>query len=66
MASYASTRRVGGAVRKPSLQKLSYMHQRLGFGALLLEAQAGAMPDAATMRSLELLGREVIPHLQQR
>ena len=48
------------------LEKLSYMHERLGFGALLLEAQAGAMPHAATMRSLDLLGREVIPHLQQR
>jgi alkanesulfonate monooxygenase SsuD/methylene tetrahydromethanopterin reductase-like flavin-dependent oxidoreductase (luciferase family) len=48
------------------LEKLSTMHERLGFGSLLLEAQAGAMPHAATMRSLELLGREVIPHLRQR
>ncbi len=48
------------------LDKLSHMHERLGFGSLLLEAQAGAMPHVDTMRSLELLGREVIPHLQQR
>jgi alkanesulfonate monooxygenase SsuD/methylene tetrahydromethanopterin reductase-like flavin-dependent oxidoreductase (luciferase family) len=47
------------------LEKLSHMHERLGFGALLLEAQAGAMPHADTMRSLELLGREVIPQLQK-
>jgi alkanesulfonate monooxygenase SsuD/methylene tetrahydromethanopterin reductase-like flavin-dependent oxidoreductase (luciferase family) len=46
------------------LEKLSYMHERLGFGSLLLEAQAGAMSHKDTMRSLELLGREVIPHLK--
>jgi alkanesulfonate monooxygenase SsuD/methylene tetrahydromethanopterin reductase-like flavin-dependent oxidoreductase (luciferase family) len=48
------------------LEKLSYMHERLGFGSLLLEAQAGAMPHADTMRSLELLGRDVIPQLKKR
>jgi hypothetical protein len=48
------------------LEKRSYMHERLGFGSLLLEGQAGAVPHAATMGSLELLGREVLPHLQQR
>jgi hypothetical protein len=42
------------------------MQERLGFGALLLEAQAGAMPHKDTMRSLELLGRDVIPQLKQR
>ncbi len=47
------------------LDKLSHMQERLGFGSLLLEAQAGAMPHDATMRSLELLGREVIPELKK-
>ena len=48
------------------LEKLSYMQETAGFGSLLLEAQAGAMPHKATMRSLELLGREVIPELKKR
>jgi hypothetical protein len=47
------------------LEKLSYMQERLGFGSLLLEAQAGAMPHADTMRSLELVGRDVIPQLKK-
>ena len=47
------------------LEKLSHMRERLGFGSLLLEAQAGAMPHKATMRSLELLGRDVIPELKK-
>ena len=47
------------------LEKLSHMRERLGFGSLLLEAQAGAMPHKATMRSLELLGRDVIPALKK-
>ena len=47
------------------LEKLSHMRERLGFGSLLLEAQAGAMPHKETMRSLELLGRDVIPELKK-
>ena len=47
------------------LEKLSHMQETMGFGSLLLEAQAGAMPHKATMRSLELLGREVIPALKK-
>jgi alkanesulfonate monooxygenase SsuD/methylene tetrahydromethanopterin reductase-like flavin-dependent oxidoreductase (luciferase family) len=47
------------------LEKLSHMRDKLGFGSLLLEAQAGAMPHKATMRSLELLGRDVIPALKK-
>ena len=47
------------------LEKLSHMRNKLGFGSLLLEAQAGAMPHKATMRSLELLGRDVIPALKK-
>ncbi len=47
------------------LEKLSHMQETMGFGSLLLEAQAGAMPHKATMRSLELLGCEVIPALKK-
>jgi alkanesulfonate monooxygenase SsuD/methylene tetrahydromethanopterin reductase-like flavin-dependent oxidoreductase (luciferase family) len=47
------------------LEKLSHMQEEMGFGSLLLEAQAGAMPHKETMRSLELLGREVIPELKK-
>jgi alkanesulfonate monooxygenase SsuD/methylene tetrahydromethanopterin reductase-like flavin-dependent oxidoreductase (luciferase family) len=47
------------------LEKLSYMKETLGFGSLLLEAQAGAMGHKETMRSIELLGRGVIPELKK-
>jgi alkanesulfonate monooxygenase SsuD/methylene tetrahydromethanopterin reductase-like flavin-dependent oxidoreductase (luciferase family) len=47
------------------IEKLGYMQERLGFGSLLLEAQAGAMSHQDTMRSLELLGKEVIPALKK-
>jgi alkanesulfonate monooxygenase SsuD/methylene tetrahydromethanopterin reductase-like flavin-dependent oxidoreductase (luciferase family) len=47
------------------LDKLSHMRERLGFGSLLLEEQAGAMSHADTMRSLGLLGRDVIPALKK-
>ena len=43
------------------IEKLRHMKDRLGIGALLLEAQAGRMSHHTTMRSIELLGREVIP-----
>src|SRR5262249_40985213 len=33
---------------------------------LLLEAQAGGLPPPGTMRSLELLGRAVVPQLKKR
>jgi hypothetical protein len=35
-------------------------------GGCQLEAQTGAMPYMDTMRSLELVGRDVIPQLQKR
>jgi alkanesulfonate monooxygenase SsuD/methylene tetrahydromethanopterin reductase-like flavin-dependent oxidoreductase (luciferase family) len=47
------------------LEKLGHMKETLGFGSLLLEAQAGAMGHKETMRSIELLGRDVIPALKQ-
>jgi alkanesulfonate monooxygenase SsuD/methylene tetrahydromethanopterin reductase-like flavin-dependent oxidoreductase (luciferase family) len=46
------------------IRKLRHIKERLGIGALLLEAQAGQMSHQATMRSIELLGREVIPALK--
>jgi alkanesulfonate monooxygenase SsuD/methylene tetrahydromethanopterin reductase-like flavin-dependent oxidoreductase (luciferase family) len=47
------------------IKKLRHIKDRLGIGALLLEAQAGQMPHQTTMRSIELLGREVIPALKE-
>ena len=55
---------VTGAAPVP-VPMIEAMRDRLGFGSLLLEAQAGAMPHKATMRSLELLGRDVIPELKK-
>ena len=50
---------------KTVIAKLRHIKDRLGIGALLLEAQAGQMSHQATMRSIELLGREVIPALKE-
>jgi alkanesulfonate monooxygenase SsuD/methylene tetrahydromethanopterin reductase-like flavin-dependent oxidoreductase (luciferase family) len=47
------------------IKKLRHIKERLSIGALLLEAQAGQMSHHTTMRSIELLGREVIPALQK-
>jgi alkanesulfonate monooxygenase SsuD/methylene tetrahydromethanopterin reductase-like flavin-dependent oxidoreductase (luciferase family) len=46
------------------IKKLRHIKERLGIGALLLEAQAGQMSHQTTRRSIELLGREVIPALK--
>jgi alkanesulfonate monooxygenase SsuD/methylene tetrahydromethanopterin reductase-like flavin-dependent oxidoreductase (luciferase family) len=47
------------------INKLRHIKDRLGIGALLLEAQAGQMAHQTTMRSIELLGRQVIPALKE-
>jgi hypothetical protein len=47
------------------IKKLRHIKDRLGIGALLLEAQAGPMSHQTTMRSIQLLGREVIPALTE-
>jgi alkanesulfonate monooxygenase SsuD/methylene tetrahydromethanopterin reductase-like flavin-dependent oxidoreductase (luciferase family) len=47
-------------------EKLCAVVERLGIGHLLLEGQLGALPHDATMRSVELLGKEVIPALRGR
>lgn len=49
---------------KTVTEKLRHIKDRLEIGALLLEAQAGRMSHQTTMRSIELLGREVIPALK--
>ncbi len=46
------------------IKKLRYVKERLGIGSLLLEAQAGRLSHEDTMRSLELMGKEVIPALR--
>jgi hypothetical protein len=47
------------------IKKPRHIKDRLGIGALLLEAQAGQMSHQTTMRSIQLLGREVIPALKE-
>ena len=46
------------------IRKLRYIKEELGIGALLLEAQGGPLSHEDTMRSLKLLGEEVIPALR--
>jgi alkanesulfonate monooxygenase SsuD/methylene tetrahydromethanopterin reductase-like flavin-dependent oxidoreductase (luciferase family) len=46
------------------IKKLRHIKDRLGVGALLLEAQGGRLSHEDTMRSLELFGKEVIPALK--
>ena len=41
--------------------KFALVHQNLGVGHLLLEAQESRMDHATTMRSIELMGAKVIP-----
>ena len=45
-------------------KKLRHIKDELGIGALLLEAQGGPMSHEDTIRSLKLLGTEVIPALK--
>ena len=47
------------------IEKLLHIKDQLGIGSLMLEAQCGAMSHQATMRSIELLGKEVIPALKE-
>jgi alkanesulfonate monooxygenase SsuD/methylene tetrahydromethanopterin reductase-like flavin-dependent oxidoreductase (luciferase family) len=46
------------------IKQLRHIKDRLGVGALLLEAQGGRLSHEDTMRSLELFGKEVIPALK--
>ena len=45
-------------------RQLRHIKDTLGVGALLLEAQGGPLSHHDTMRSLDLMGREVIPALK--
>lgn len=47
------------------IKKLAHIKNQLNMGSLLLEAQAGQMSHETTMRSIELMGREVIPALKE-
>jgi alkanesulfonate monooxygenase SsuD/methylene tetrahydromethanopterin reductase-like flavin-dependent oxidoreductase (luciferase family) len=42
--------------------RFALVHQQLGVGHLLLEAQESRMDHPTTMRSIELMGAKVIPY----
>ena len=42
-------------------ERFVHVHRELGIGHLLLEAQESRMDHATTMRSIELMGKSVIP-----
>jgi alkanesulfonate monooxygenase SsuD/methylene tetrahydromethanopterin reductase-like flavin-dependent oxidoreductase (luciferase family) len=50
---------------KEVTQRLKEMISRLGVGHILLESQYGGLPHDITMRSIELLGKEVLPALRK-
>jgi alkanesulfonate monooxygenase SsuD/methylene tetrahydromethanopterin reductase-like flavin-dependent oxidoreductase (luciferase family) len=41
--------------------RFAHVHEQLGIGHLLLEAQESRMDHPPTMRSIELMGAKVIP-----
>jgi alkanesulfonate monooxygenase SsuD/methylene tetrahydromethanopterin reductase-like flavin-dependent oxidoreductase (luciferase family) len=47
------------------IKKLRHIKDRLGIAALLSEAQAGQMSHQTARRSIQPLGREVIPALKE-
>jgi alkanesulfonate monooxygenase SsuD/methylene tetrahydromethanopterin reductase-like flavin-dependent oxidoreductase (luciferase family) len=46
-------------------QRLKEIVKRLGIGHLIFEAQYGGLPHDLTMRSIELMGKEVLPVLRK-
>lgn len=46
------------------IKKLRHIKEELGIGSLLLETQGGPLSHEDTMRSIKLMGEEVIPALQ--
>ena len=46
------------------IKKLRHIKKTLGIGSLLLETQGGPLSHKDTMRSIKLMGEEVIPALQ--
>ena len=46
------------------IKKLRRIKEELGIGSLLLETQGGPLSHEDTMRSIKLMGEEVIPALQ--
>ncbi len=45
------------------IERFTHIHEELGIGHLLLEAQESRMDHPTTMRSIELIAKEVIPAL---
>jgi alkanesulfonate monooxygenase SsuD/methylene tetrahydromethanopterin reductase-like flavin-dependent oxidoreductase (luciferase family) len=61
-------REAGGFVvgtPKEVVQRLKEIITRLGVGHMLFEGQYGGLPHDLTMRSIELMGREVLPALRR-
>ena len=50
---------------KQVTQRLKEIIKRLGIGHLIFEAQYGGLPHDLTMRSIELMGKEVLPVLRK-
>jgi alkanesulfonate monooxygenase SsuD/methylene tetrahydromethanopterin reductase-like flavin-dependent oxidoreductase (luciferase family) len=57
---------VYGIVGSPATvrQKLAHYQKELGAGVILTGCQAGSLPHDLTRKSMELLAREVLPHLR--
>jgi alkanesulfonate monooxygenase SsuD/methylene tetrahydromethanopterin reductase-like flavin-dependent oxidoreductase (luciferase family) len=65
--SIEDLREAGGFVvgtPKEVTQRLKEIITRLGVGHMIFEAQYGGLPHDLTMRSIELLGKEVLPALR--
>jgi hypothetical protein len=66
--SYEDANRVGLVVTgspKTIVQKFKHIIDRTDPGYLTFWAREGKKPHAATMRGIELLGKEVIPELRE-
>ena len=50
---------------KEVVQRLKEIITRLGVGHMLFEGQYGGLPHDLTMRSIELMGKEVLPALRK-
>jgi|SRR5581483_11757193 alkanesulfonate monooxygenase SsuD/methylene tetrahydromethanopterin reductase-like flavin-dependent oxidoreductase (luciferase family) len=50
---------------KTVVQRLKEIVKRLGIGHVIFEAQYGGLPHELTMRSIELVGKEVLPVLRK-
>ncbi|WP_174727579.1 LLM class flavin-dependent oxidoreductase [Mesobacillus harenae] len=46
-------------------KRLTELHQEMGFGVLNLSMHTGDMPHWKTVKSIDLFGRHVLPHIQK-